>query len=240
MSRVEGQAAFIVHGRAYRESSLLLECLTPDHGRIGLIARGVRRERTRMPRGLLQPLQPLRLDWIARGELGTLTGAEAAGLPLSFRGECLLAAMYLNELVLRLLGRGDPQPAVFDDYAACLARLAAGDAVGWTLRRFERDLLAHAGYALVLVFRGDDASAVEAEADYAYDPEAGPLPWYGQPGALRVSGASLLALAEDRAPPAEQLEQLRRLMRVVIRHHLGGGTLHAWSMSLAGITPAAG
>jgi DNA repair protein RecO (recombination protein O) len=240
MSRVEGQPAFIVHGRAYRETSLLLECLTPDHGRVGLIARGVRRERTRMPRGLLQPLQPLRLDGIVRGELGTLTGAEAAGASAPVRGESLLAAMYLNELVLRLIGRGDPQAVVFDTYATCLERLGSGQTVGWTLRRFERDLLAHAGYALVLDARSDDGSAIEAEADYVYDPEAGPSPWRGQPGALRVSGASLLALAEDRVPSPEGLEQLRRLMRIVIRHHLGGGTLNAWSMSLTGITPAAG
>lgn len=240
MSRVEGQPAFIVHARAYRESSLLLECLTPEHGRLGLIARGVRRERTRTPRGLLQPLQPLRVDWIARGELGTLTGVEAAGAPLPLRADALLGAIYLNELVLRLIGRGDPQAALFDAYAACLARLGHGEPVNWTLRRFERDLLAQAGYALVLEVRGDDGSAIEADADYVYDPEAGATPWHGQPGAVRVSGATLLALAEDRAPPAEGLEQLRRLMRIVIRHHLGGGTLNAWSMTLSGITPAGG
>lgn len=240
MSRVEGQPAFIVHARAYRESSLLLECLTPEHGRVGLIARGVRRERTRTPRGLLQPLQPLRVDWIARGELGTLTGVEAAGAPPPLRGEALLAAIYLNELVLRLIGRGDPQVALFETYAACLTRLGGGAPVSWTLRRFERDLLAHAGYALVLEVRGDDGSAIEAAADYIYDPEAGATPWHGQPGAVRVSGASLLALAEDRVPSADGLEQLRRLMRTVIRHHLGGGALNAWSMTLSGISPAAG
>ncbi|HEY8010139.1 MAG TPA: recombination protein O N-terminal domain-containing protein, partial [Rudaea sp.] len=48
--RVEQQPAFILHARAYRETSLLLECLTRDHGRVGLVARGVRRERTRTPR----------------------------------------------------------------------------------------------------------------------------------------------------------------------------------------------
>ena len=67
--------------RAYRETSLLLECLTPTHGRVGLIARGVRRERSRLPRGLLQPLQPLLLAWTGRGELATMTRAEASAAP---------------------------------------------------------------------------------------------------------------------------------------------------------------
>ena len=84
--RIETQPAYLLHARPYRETSLLLDAFTRDHGRVGLVARGVRRERSRLPRGLLQPLQPLVLDWVAKGELGTLTGAEAAGMPLPLAG----------------------------------------------------------------------------------------------------------------------------------------------------------
>jgi len=235
MQRIEGQSAFIVHARPYRETSLLIECLTRDHGRVGLIARGVRRERTRLPRGLLQPLQALRIDWIARGELGTLTAVEPAAAPARYVGEPLLAAMYVNELVLRLVGRGDPHATAFERYADCLRRLTTAEPVAWTLRRFERDLLSDLGYALVLTTSGGAGAPIDAQADYTYDPEAGPRPWRGETGGLRVGGGSLLALAQDRLPDAEGLEQLRRLMRRVIRHHLGGASLHAWGMTLAGI-----
>ena len=50
--RVEAQPVYILHSRPYRESSALLECLSRDHGRIGLVARGIRREHSRLPRGL--------------------------------------------------------------------------------------------------------------------------------------------------------------------------------------------
>jgi DNA repair protein RecO (recombination protein O) len=65
--RIEQQPAFVLHGRAYRETSLLLECFTRDHGRIGLIARGVRKEKSRLPRALLQPLTPVSLAWSGTG-----------------------------------------------------------------------------------------------------------------------------------------------------------------------------
>ena len=69
------QPAWVLHARAYRESSLLVEAHIRDHGRIGLVARGARGSRSRW-KGLLQPFRPLLLSWRQRGELGTLTDAE--------------------------------------------------------------------------------------------------------------------------------------------------------------------
>lgn len=229
--RVEQQPAYVLHARAYRETSLLIEAFTRDYGRVGLIARGVRRERSRLPRGLLQPLQPLLLDWIAKGELGTLAAADAASMPFALGGERLLAAMYANELVLRLSGRGDTHARAFAAYADCLARLADGH-VGWTLRRFERDFLADLGYGLPLEMTAGGDS-VDPGASYAYDVENGPAHPAGMDDRRpRVDGAALLALAGDEPPDAARLAQLRRMMRHVLRHHLGGD-LNAWSMTAA-------
>lgn len=229
--RVEAEPAFILHARAYRETSALLECITPAHGRIGLVARGLRREKSRFPRGLLQPLQPLLISWAGHGELVTLTGAEAASAPLTLAGERLYSAMYLNELVLRLTLRGDAQGTLFDLYRLCLQRLADGESEGWTLRRFERDLLEQIGYALVLDTEADLATPVVAAHQYVFVPDEGPYPWNGQDGALRVRGDALLALAQDREPDPADAESLRRLMRVLLRHQLGGAELNAWSMT---------
>ncbi|HEX7916094.1 DNA repair protein RecO [Rudaea sp.] len=227
--RIEQQPAFVLHARAYRETSLLLECLTRDHGRVGLVARGVRRERTRIPRALLQPLIPVRLGWNGRGELATLTQVEAAAPGFDLNGGTLLCALYLNELVLRITPRQDPHPQLFDDYAETLARLARGEAQAWTLRRFERDLLAHLGYALVLDVDGDDGAPLDPEHDYAYRHEHGPAPWRDAHDGVRLRGAALLALARDEMPAAEHLPSLRRLMRAVIATHIDG-ELRSWSM----------
>lgn len=227
--RVEQQPAYVLHARAYRETSLLLEVFTRDHGRVGLVARGVRRERSRWPRGLLQPLQPLLLDWVARGELGTLSAVEAASAPLLPPRVTLPAAMYVNELVLRLSGRGDGQPRAFAHYGTCLARLQVDADAAWTLRRFERDFLAELGYGLALA-HDVTGEPLDAARDYGWDVESGAVPWRDGLRLPRVGGAALLALAADELPPAPGPGQLRVLMRRVIAH-LVGGELQSWTLA---------
>jgi DNA repair protein RecO (recombination protein O) len=225
--RVEQQPAFVLHARPYRETSLLVECLTRDHGRVGVVARGVRRERAHVQRAQLEPFQALELDLLLKGELATLRSADVAGAPARLTGDAGLAGLYLNELVVRLTGRQDPNPMLFDAYARTLARMARGEPLAWTLRRFERDMLDSLGYALQLEVDGVLAEPLVPGATYIYDPEGGAMPARpGDPSALR--GSDLLALAADTPPDAAGLSSLRRLMRQVIAFHLGGGELKAW------------
>lgn len=208
---------------------MLIEAFTRDHGRVGLVARGVRSARSRFPRASLQPLQPLLLSWSARGELGTLTAAEQTGTRWMLSGDALLAGMYVNELVLRLTSRNDAHPPAFAAYTECLARLAEQPDIAWTLRRFERDFLADLGYALMLT-QSADGAPIDAAATYAYVADSGPIAWRETTGLPRVSGAALIALDCDETPTASQLTELRRLMRSVISHLVGGG-LNAWGLS---------
>ena len=224
--RVQQQPAYVLHARPWRETSLLLECLTREHGRIGLVARGVRGARPRGGgRAALEPFRLLALDFLLRGELGTLTATEV-GVPLPLAGDALLAGLYLNELSVRLSGRQDPHPELFAAYGEALVRLSAGAALGWTLRCFERDLLGALGYAPQLQCEADDGIPVTPESVYVYVPEHGPQRWHGQPG-VRVSGSALLALAGDREPDAVAQAELRRLLRSLISAVLGGGELRS-------------
>lgn len=227
--RIEQQPAFVLHARPYRETSLLLECLTRDHGRVGVVARGVRKERAQMQRAVLEPFQTLALDLLQRGELATLIGAEMVGAPRRLLGEAGIAGLYMNELVVRLTGRQDPQPELFASYARTLLRLAAGEPLAWTLRRFERDLLQAIGYALQLELESDAHTPLMPDTWYRYGAEQGaqPMPRQ-QAGAVR--GADLLALGRDVAPDASGLQALRGMMRELIRFHLGGGELRAWQV----------
>ncbi|WP_213950160.1 DNA repair protein RecO [Luteibacter sp. dw_328] len=225
--RVEQQPAFILHARPYRETSMLAECLTRDHGRIGVVARGVRREGARTQRAQLEPFQRVELDLLMKGELATLRSAEPSGAVLRLTGDAGLAGLYLNELVVRLTGRQDANPELFAFYDGTLSRMAAGEPLAWTLRRFERDMLGALGYGLQLDIDAIDGSPVEPALVYFYDPESGVLP--GRVGDQRaIRGADLLALAGDTPPDTAGLSSLRRMMRQVISFHLGGGELKAW------------
>lgn len=224
--RIDLHPAYVLHARAYRETSLLVDAFTEGHGRIGLLARGVRSARGQPLRALLQPLQPVLLSWGGRGELPLLRAVEPGGRVPRVTGEAVMAGFYANELLLRLLPREDPHPGLFHRYAALVGVLGDTPALGWELRRFERDLLEELGYGLVLGHDADGAELVP-QARYRYDPDQGPVALAAGTGG-GISGAALLALGSDRMPEAGQLAELRRLARRVLLERLGGRELAAW------------
>jgi len=222
------QPAFVLHARAYRETSLLLECLTRDQGRLGVVARGVRGTRARIHRSDLEPFQQLALDLSQRGELATLRAVDPDGPTWRLRGPALLSGLYLNELLVRLCARQDPHPEVFAAYATTLERLHRDPDPAWALRRFERDLLQALGYALLLRETGEGEAVVQGRW-YRYQADHGPQAC-GVDTRQAVLGEDLLDLAGDRCPGTDALRRLRGMMREVLRYHLGGAELRAWRM----------
>src|SRR5690606_8784771 len=113
--RVGDEPAFLLHMVPYRETSLVVDLFSRNHGRIGAVAKGAKRPRSALRAVLLQ-FQPLTVGWSGRNELRTLVGAEWRGGLTSPAGQALLSAFYMNELLIRLLPREDPHPGLFDGY----------------------------------------------------------------------------------------------------------------------------
>ena len=231
--RITGETAFVLHARPWRETSLLVEVLGNDHGRIGLVARGVQGPKRHVLRAALQPLQCIRLDVDLRGELGRLVAAEALDAAPQPAGDAMLAAFYLSELVLRLAPRHDPLPALFEAYAEAREGLRRREGLAWTLRRFECDLLEALGVGLAFGQEAD-GMAVDPGARYRLDPEEGPRRLYSERAGERrdtATGRALLALADDVLPDADDLASLRLPLRGVLLHHLGGRGLTSWELA---------
>jgi DNA repair protein RecO (recombination protein O) len=212
MKRVQLESAYLLSLRPYRETSALLEVFTAPHGRVGLVARGVRGPKSRQ-RGLFQPFRQLLLSWSEGGDLGTVTGAEAAEPAVALEGEAVFSGWYLNELLLRLLQRRDPHAALFHGYAKALRALGEARAQV-ALRIFEKQLLTELGYGLQL------PACVESGAWYEFGAESGArqLP-------ARIAGAyqgsSLLDLMNENFQSDESLRDARRLLRAALLPHLG-------------------
>jgi len=228
--RVQLAPGYLLHHAPYRDTSRILEVLTRDHGRLSLFARGVRGPKSRLG-ALLQPFQPLLLSWSGRGEAPQLTGAELEGVRRSLPADRLLAAFYLNELILKLTTRHDPHPALYAAYGRALEGLAAStpDAVDRTaverpLRLFEKRLLEEVGYGLDLETSAADGGAIDPDRSYQFRPGQGlvaaPAP---APGA--ISGSSLIALARDELAGAKELGDARRLLKAALDHCLEGREL---------------
>lgn len=232
--RYAGEPAYVLHARPWRETGLLVDLLSRDHGRLGLVARGVRGPRKQAQFAALQPLQHVRLDAVQRGELAYLSSVEAIDAAPVLAGHAVLAAFYINELLLRLAPRQDPHSDLYRLYGQVRARLRDAGDLAWTLRRFERDLLEALGVGFDFASDGNGA-AIDPAARYRLDAEHGPRRVLGErAGESRgryATGRALLALAGDRKPGAADLESLRRAMRDVLAQHLGPRGLKSWELA---------
>jgi DNA repair protein RecO (recombination protein O) len=224
---VQLEQGFVLHQRPYRNTSQLVECLSAAHGRVGLVARGSRRG-PRGQRALLQPFVPLRLSWSRRGDLGNLIHVEAAGPAPPLTGQRLLSAYYVNELLLRLLARGDPNEEIYSCYSECLTNLSASPGAARALRLFELRLLRALGYGLELDREIESGEPLRPEGRYLYDPERGP-----RPAGDRVAeghaywGRELLALGAESLDDEESLRAARRLLGGILEGYLGGRPLQS-------------
>ncbi len=217
-------AAFVLHVRPWRETSLLLEVLTREGGRRGVVARGGRSNAQHRAR--LQLFRPLWLELGGRGELAQLRRVEETQGMAILQGRTLICGYYLNELLMRLLPRDDAHPTLFDAYAAAIDALAsAAGQEAAVLRRFEKNLLEELGWApdWCHTMQGD---AVEASAMYRVDTEQG-ICLAGQGEARCVRGQSLLHLAAHQFNEPATAREIRLILQSFLAAHLGSKPLQS-------------
>lgn len=231
--RVSLQSAYVIHTRRYRETSLLIELFTEEFGRITAISKGVRSARS-SHKGLLQPFVPLLASWVAKSDLATLSQVESAGTPYQLQGKPLISALYLNELLYRLLKNRDPHSELFKDYVTTLSALqnAEVEAIARALRVFEKRLLKAIGYALPLTHEGESMAPIESDKRYFYDSQIGFKPiesagvsWQHNQDRVFL-GRTLLDLEAERFHDPESQKQSKHLLRLAIESQLGGKPLN--------------
>lgn len=225
-ARINNEPGFVLHTYPFKETSVVAEVFTRGHGRVALIARGARRPASAL-RGLMQPFTPLLLSWFGKAELKTLHAAEWQGGLVAPQGRALMCGFYLNELLLRLLARGDAHEVLYDCYVDTLDQLAGESTIDFEriLRRFEKSLLSEIGYGATFDVDAESGVAIDPNARYVFQPERGAMRAAGQPG-CPVSGRTLLDLAEDRFDRPATLAEAKMLMRALINHTLGTKPLY--------------
>lgn len=218
----EFHAAFVLYVKPYQETSALVETFCRDQGRVGMVFRRVRG--TKSTKGaLLQPFQPLWLNYSGHHELRSGRQLEPRGPSVWLTGAALISGLYLNELLVRLLHRDDPHPGLFDAYESTLQALATCE-VEPCLRQFERRLLAELGYEIN--FDEDaDGAPLQGGSRYRFLPEAGFILHQG--GALQegYDGSDLLAIGASCYDEAAVRRTAKRLFRQALAVHLGSKPL---------------
>ena len=237
--RIADEPAFILHSYPFSESSLILEVFTRSHGRVVLLAKGAKKPTSNF-RPVLLPLQPLRLSWsvgsTGDGEVHALKGAEWVGGHVMPVGDALLSGLYLNELLMRLLARDDPQAALFDLYAGVVQVLGSGEhgeALEPVLRAFELSLLRLLGLLPALDHETATQMRVAPERVYVLLAEGGLR--QARPGERGMAGDAWCALESALQSPqgfvavlracAAVTAKLKPPLRALLQYHCGSPVL---------------
>ena len=220
--RIQGEPGFVLHSFPYKETSLIVEMFSRRYGRVAVLAKGARRPHSAL-RGALQTFQPLSLGWSGKSSLRTLIAAEWVGGLLPLEKSALLCGFYLNELLVKLLAHDDPHPALFDHYVSSLNQLAHNESASIVLRKFELALLKETGVAAQLSRCVETGLLVQAQLQYAVDPQRGPrMVAQPEPGLPCVLGKTLLDMEQGDYSDSMTQNQSKALMRFLLAYHLDG------------------
>ena len=223
-SRLKGlDTALILHVRAYRETSLMVDLVAEQHGRLRLIAKGAKRGRGAIARQL-RPFELAQVSWSGRSDLKVLSAFEPLDTPLGLQGTGLFLGFYVSELLIRMLPLEDPNPELFRTARAALAALGRGEDPEWTLRCFEMDFLEGIGYGLNYEM-DSEGCPIDPLKTYDYHPEVGAIQRDG--GQAYLGGDTLLALGARSPLTERQRHEAKRLMRMVLSFHMNGRPLRS-------------
>lgn len=216
---VQLQPALILQHRPYRESSVLLEIFTRDFGIVSVLAKGVRKQKSKTA-GVLLPFNQLAISYLDRSELKILTHSEFV-VSFNLQRLALYCGFYLNELLQKFLHRHDPHVELFQRYQACLLDLSADADIEPTLRRFELELLQETGYGVELELDSLSGKAIVDEQRYRF--AAGVGMFADAQG--EVDGLTLRLLASRSPLFGYHLAEAKVLLRKMLDVHLQGRPL---------------
>jgi DNA repair protein RecO (recombination protein O) len=242
--------AFVLHRYDWSESSLILDLFTREGGRVAVAAKGAKRP-TSQYRSVLLPFQRLHVtltqrhnddsDGVQTLRSGEWAGGEGGAAVL--RGEALFRGFYLNELLMKLLPRGDAHASLFDAYTQTLAAFAqpsrTQDQTQADVRAFEMTLLREVGWLPDLSVLTATQEPLHPTRSYVLRADGGMVVADGSSAAiagehwLRMHAAQgdrahdeLRHVCEVAAAP------LRTMLRNVLNLHLGHTTLKTRDVAL--------
>ncbi|AZL85647.1 DNA repair protein RecO [Aliivibrio salmonicida] len=225
------QRCFVLHRRPYSESSLILDVFSEEYGRLSIISKGARSKRSNL-KGVLQAFTPLLMKWSGKGSMRTLRQAETISLAIPLTGINLYSALYINELVVRVIEQETPYPALFLDYLTALTELAQTKNPEPALRRFELALLSSLGYGVDFLHCAGSGEMVSPEMTYRYREQKGFMASIRHDPLMSFKGDELIAISERRFITPEQLKAAKRFTRIALKPYLGGKPLKSRELFL--------
>ena len=228
--RVELQPAFLLHSRKISDSRLLVDFLTRDYGVIGAVARAPSKKKASYA-----IFSPALISWVGAKPLKTLTDYELAHYaPSSLSGNALYCGFYLNELLQRLMPKGEACLPIYNAYQKSIDRLGdisrkeVGEAVlvyvEPLLRELELLILEDQGYLVDFSADANTGEPLKKDKRYYLDIHSG-FSEVGSPTWPVFDGAAIAAMAERDFSDSTHRGAMKRMMRILLSPLLGNKPL---------------
>lgn len=209
--------AYVLHRRPYRETSFLVDFFTQEHGIVTAVCRGIRKSKHSLG---LESFYPFWIEYGHRHSLASLYQWELVEpRPGRLVGTKLYCGLYVNELLIKLLGHHDPYPEIFMMYQQTLLRFLQEDSSEEALRLFEFFLLKETGYEISLEREAHTEQPIIKEKWYYYSPGVGFISANSTLSSSNLPifhGENLVAMAQGNYAEQKTLKEAKRLIRITL------------------------
>lgn len=219
---VDSIQGWILHSRLMGDTSVLLTLLTENQGLLRCLYKGARSIKKK---SVIQPFIPLWVSLQTKGEWHYARQIEQSSPAVMLTKDALFSALYLNELMYKVLNVDEPLQGLYEHYAKTLKSLSFAKnklAIEPPLRSFEKHLLTVTGCMMSLQ---EDIHGQFISPNQSYDFLSGS--GFSPNDAGRVQGQHILAFAEDDFSDEAALKTIKWFMRKSIDYLLDGQSLNA-------------
>ena len=198
----------ILHSRPLRETSLILSCITKEHGLMSFTSRGGKRSK-RGTNAKFQPFQTLSFEWKSTTKTGLICLRNIDIIrPVWLTGTALQCGIYLNGLLMQLLNPEEPCPNLFECFQTTVSKLEQPqNNLDITLRQFEHTLFSELGFSITF------EQITHPHLYYEYDLHHGFQITRSKFGFL---GSDLIALANNQFTNQSIRKTAKRFSRHII------------------------
>ena len=230
VNRVSLEPAFVLHTRAFKETSLLIDLFTKNLGRINVVAKGARKPKSPL-RSVLTPASLFSISFSGKTELKNLNACEllnhySLSMPVSFN-----SIIYVNELLMKATEKQDPHKEIFHQYQLLCEGLSGKTdkvEIEVLLRSFELVLLQELGYGIDLSFESISGNQIKPKDKYMFDPSLGFTKV--QNDSINSNGIFLgkdiLNFSTGDLTEEDSRLASKKIMRLALDHHLGNKSLN--------------
>jgi len=216
LTRVSDQPAYLLHRRDWQNTSLILDLLTSDYGKVSVLAKGGKSSRSK---ALYQPFTRLSVSWTGRNEMKTLVGIDGVSLPVA--EQQYLPLLYINELISVFLPAHEPSFELFQLYSALLQSV---DQKQSDLREFEKELMNILGYLPDTQVEAKTRMPIDASQHYQFLASDGFIQCT-ESKKHTIDGSSIIAWNEQNYENPIVMQMAKSVMRCIIDFNLHGKKL---------------